>query len=512
MSVGAVWSNVPAATAIDAARLTLTTAFSLAMLASLETLVVNSSLDQMLTAKVSGDTQLFSLGIGNIASGLVAGLPCAPSISRSALVCRNGGRTYAVQATYILLSALIIAFPQPLSLVPQSVLGASMILVAIGLIDDGMVRTMRQAVIERRTLSPAVRRQATENALVLVSVAVVGTLLGLIQAVIIGTVISTVLFLQHNRREVVRRVFRCNVHRSRRVRDQTCTQVLGEHGDRIAVVEAQGPLYFATADRLFSQMESLAADSQWLILDCRRVTHIDTTGVHLLAQLVRHLERQGVALCLSYVAPRSEVGETLRNLHLDHVLPICHWHVDTDHALEACENALIRRYVPAPERAGSLPLLATDLCRDLNDRCGDRGDTGAGDTEDVLRAYLRRHVVPAGELLFRRGDPGDSLYVVTAGDITLQIQKGDSDQSRLRLATYTPGVVFGEMAFLQGGQRSADARAETEVEIFELRRQDLAMLESAAPHLATQLLINIGRVLADRLRNCTQELAESEAV
>lgn len=502
LALDSIGASVSWATLTEVFRLTVTTAFSLAMLASLETLVVNSSLDHMLTSKVSGDAQLFSHGVGNIFSGSVAGVPCAPSISRSALVTRNGGRTYAVQGIYVLLSAAIMMFPQPLSLVPQSVLGASMVLVAIGLVDEGMVRTLRQALLERSVLSPVVRRQATENALVLGSVAVVGAVLGLIQAVIIGTVISTVLFLQHNRREVVRRVIRCHAHRSRRVRDQAASRVLNEQGGRIVVVEAQGPLYFASADRLFSQMEALAKECHWLVLDCRRVTHVDSTGVHLLVQHVRQLEKLGAVLHLAYVPPSSEVGETLLNFHLGQALPVSHWHVDTDQALEACENELIARHSPVVDGGGSLSLLATDLGRDV-------ADPGA---ENILHTCMRRHTLPAGELLFRRGDRGDSLYVVTAGDVTLQIRKGDEDKSMLRLATYTPGVIFGEMAFLQGGQRSADARAETDVELFELRREDLSALECASPHLASQLLVNIGRVLADRLRNCTQELAELEVV
>lgn len=495
-------SGVSWATVSEVLRLTVTTAFSLAMLASLETLMISSSADNLLGVKANGDRQLFAQGMGNILGGSFAGLPCAPSISRSALVIRNGGRTYAVQATYIALSVLILAFPQPLRLVPQSVLGASMVLVAIGLIDAEMVRTVRQALLERGTLSPVVRRQATENALVLISVAVVGTLLGLIQAVIIGTVISTVLFLQHNRREVVRRTIRCHTHRSRRVRDSAGSRVLEEEGGRIAVVEAQGPLYFASADRLFTQMETLAQECQWLVLDCRRVTQVDTTAVHLLAQHVRQFERRGVTLHLSYVSPHSETGETLRNLNLHHTLPVSHWHVDTDQALEACENALILHYAPPVSRGGGLRLLATDLCRDVADPSA----------EEFLRNCMHKHTLPAGELLFRRGDPGDSLYVVTAGDITLEMQKGDESKSMLRLATYTPGVIFGEMAFLQGGKRSADARAETDVELYELRRDDLAILELHSPHLASQLLINVGRILADRLRSCTQELAELELV
>lgn len=490
------------ATVSEVLRLTVTTAFSLAMLASLETLLINSSADNLLGVKANGDRQLFAQGMANVMGGAFAGVPCAPSISRSALVIRNGGRTYAVQLTYIALSILILAFPQPLRWVPQSVLGASMILVAIGLIDTEMVRTMRQAVLERTALSPVVRRQATENALVLISVAVVGTLLGLIQAVIIGTVISTVLFLQHNRREVVRRVIRCHAHRSRRVRDQAGSRVLEQQGGRIAIVEAQGPLYFASADRLFARMEALAKECQWLVVDCRRVTHLDTTAVHLLAQHVRHLEQHGVTLHLSYVSPLSEMGETLHNLQLHHTLPASHWHVDTDQALEACENELILRYAPPAAHSGSLHLLETDLCRDVAEP----------DAEEILRACMHRHSLPAGELLFRRGDRGDSLYVVTAGDITLEMEKGDEGKSMLRLATYTPGVIFGEMAFLQGGERSADARAETSVELYELRRDDMAILELQAPHLASQLLINVGRVLAERLRNCTRDLAELEVV
>ena len=485
-------------------QLTVTTALSLAVMASLETLMTNASLDHQLSTRVSGDQQLMAHGMGNLASGLVAGIPCAPSVSRATLISRHGGRTHLVSLTYIAVFVLVLLFPQPLTLIPESVLGALMILVAFSLIDSGMVELARQLLFQRHKLARSIRRQINENALILLSVAIIGVALGLLQAIVVGVIISTVLFLQNNRREVVRRILSGQQHRSRRVRDRSGVKVLDEHGAKIAIVEAQGPLYFATADRLISELERLAKDCLWIILDCRRVTQIDSTGAHFLGQSARFLDRQGCSLRLAYVAPESDTGQVLRNLHLDQALSLQHWYSDTDRALEACETALIQQSgIDATRGPAGIALVATDLGACLAEEAA----------ENVLQAHLRKHCIREGEILFRQGEPGNSLYVVTRGAISLELSlEQRPGASRRRLATYMSGVIFGEMAFIETGLRSADARAETDVELFELTRAGLEEIQKKAPEVANQLLLNISLTLCRRLRTCNWQLAELEAL
>ena len=88
----------------------------------------------------------------------------------------------------------------------------------------------------------------------------------------------------------------------------------------------------------------------------------------------------------------------------------------------------------------------------------------------------------AGTVLFNRGDPGDSLYVVRSGAVELFF-KNDTGE-RIVLATVTPGHFFGEISLLDGGARTASAVAIQNVEAVVVDRGDLAELIRLQPGAA----------------------------
>ena len=106
----------------------------------------------------------------------------------------------------------------------------------------------------------------------------------------------------------------------------------------------------------------------------------------------------------------------------------------------------------------------------------------------------------AGTVLFNRGDPGDSLYVVRSGAVELFF-KNDTGE-RIVLDTVTPGHFFGEISLLDGGARTASAVAIQDVEAVVVDREDLAELIRLQPGAAMELLSATGR----RLRETNEKL------
>src|SRR6266550_2147270 len=82
--------------------------------------------------------------------------------------------------------------------------------------------------------------------------------------------------------------------------------------------------------------------------------------------------------------------------------------------------------------------------------------------------------VPEGHTLFQAGDPGDSLFIVRVGKIELFIK--DTAGQRIVLTTAQPGDMFGELAMLDSGSRTATALALTESQVLILDRDDLILL------------------------------------
>lgn len=119
-----------------------------------------------------------------------------------------------------------------------------------------------------------------------------------------------------------------------------------------------------------------------------------------------------------------------------------------------------------------------------------------------------------GETLFRAGEPGESLYLVRAGEVELSIQ--DNVGQKITLDTARLGDFFGEIALLDAGPRTATAVALAETELIELDRDDLLLLFQKKPDAALHMLAAMGRMTrkADALlrtrvsRNANEEVEE----
>jgi uncharacterized membrane protein len=132
-----------------------------------------------------------------------------------------------------------------------------------------------------------------------------------------------------------------------------------------------------------------------------------------------------------------------------------------------------------------------------------------------LAALIERRELSAGQVLFNAGEPGEALYVVASGEIELYIK--DTAGQRIVVAIAGPGEVFGELALLDQGPRTATAVALGDAELLELGRDDLLMLFRGSPASALQMMAALGQKTrkADELlrtrvsRNVNEEVAEN---
>jgi CRP/FNR family cyclic AMP-dependent transcriptional regulator len=97
--------------------------------------------------------------------------------------------------------------------------------------------------------------------------------------------------------------------------------------------------------------------------------------------------------------------------------------------------------------------------------------------------------VPTGHTLFQAGDPGDSLFIVRQGQIELFIK--DTAGQKIILHTAETGDMFGELAMLDAGARTATALALTESEVLVLDRDDLVLLFQRKPEAALHMLASL---------------------
>jgi CRP/FNR family cyclic AMP-dependent transcriptional regulator len=121
----------------------------------------------------------------------------------------------------------------------------------------------------------------------------------------------------------------------------------------------------------------------------------------------------------------------------------------------------------------------------------------------ALAARLDRIASPAGTALFNRGDTGDALYVVHAGEVEIAF-KNDTGE-RIVLETAREGDFFGEISLLDAGPRTATATVTKDLDALVVDRGDLEAFLRVHPAAAMDLLAAMGR----RLRESTRLLRHS---
>jgi uncharacterized membrane protein len=137
---------------------------------------------------------------------------------------------------------------------------------------------------------------------------------------------------------------------------------------------------------------------------------------------------------------------------------------------------------------------------------------------DLLAQAVDVIQLPAGQALFKAGDPGDALYIVTSGEVEISVV--DRAGQKIVLTGRHRGDVFGELAMLDAGPRTATATALVATELLELDRSDLLLLVTQKPEAALHLLGAMGAMTrkADLLlrtrvaRNVQDEIQDQRSV
>jgi CRP-like cAMP-binding protein len=110
----------------------------------------------------------------------------------------------------------------------------------------------------------------------------------------------------------------------------------------------------------------------------------------------------------------------------------------------------------------------------------------------------------AGEVVFREGDPGASLFVLTEGEV--EVLNGHAGADKVIAVLATPAA-FGEMALVDREARSATVRARTACEALELTAEAFTAFRKRSRDGFTFVVINVARILSSRLRETSQRLA-----
>jgi CRP/FNR family cyclic AMP-dependent transcriptional regulator len=121
---------------------------------------------------------------------------------------------------------------------------------------------------------------------------------------------------------------------------------------------------------------------------------------------------------------------------------------------------------------------------------------------------------PAGAVIIKEGEPGDSLFIMQEGEVEITKQltltlDEDTPKERVMIRLKAEnGVYFGEMALLENETRSATVTALSDCSVLELHRKDFLRLVEQNPAMGVKLLLRLAQVLSQHLRKTNQDVVK----
>lgn len=272
-------------------------AFSIALLAVIESLLTARIVDGMIGDKHSPNTELIALGVANIAVPFIGGLPVTGATARTMTNVNNGGRTPMAGIIHALVLLLSFLWLMPLvSYIPMAALGGVLMVVALNMSGWRTIRNMFRG-----------PKMGTTVLLTTLFFTVFGSLLFALET---GILLSMIFIIKRMIDATSISVARDTLGVNSKNDDVIHTDT--EHLDLprgVEVYELEGPFFFGTASGFEEQMEmALRSEgkthSKVCILRMRFVPFMDSTAIHNLEDLYTNLAKQGARLILSGVNER----------------------------------------------------------------------------------------------------------------------------------------------------------------------------------------------------------------
>ena len=465
-------------------------AVTLAVLLSIDTLKTCVVLDALTRSRHDSNRELVGQGVGNLVSSLAGGVPGAGTMGATLVNLSSGGRTRISGIAEGVLSLLAFALlAGAIGWLPIAALAG--ILIAIGV-----------KMFDRQSLRLLGSRSTLLDFAVIVAVVVVALTVNLIAASGTGIALAIALFVREQiGGSIVRRKAYGNRLFSRRMRLPQEMAVLDRRGDRTAIFELQGSIFFGTTDQLYKALEQDLKTSTYLILDMRRVQSVDVTAAHLLQQIEETLAERNAYLIFSDLPSKVPSGQDMRRYlnqaGLDEEEHHARIFAELDDALEWVEDRIL---------AGEQLERPDEALLELRDIVLFRGRKE--ETLAALETCMEQRSCKAGTKIFAQGDDGDELYLIRRGEVRIVLPYAQAGGHHL--ATFGRGNFFGEMAFLDRQLRSADAIAFTDCDLFVLSRRRFEAFAERHRALALNLLGGLASALAERLRYADAEMQALE--
>lgn len=266
-------------------------AFTIAMLGAIESLLSAMVADGVIGDKHNSNTELIAQGVANVVTPFFGGIPATGAIARTMANINNGGRTPVAGMVHAMMLLLVLLCFGPLvGMIPMACLAGVLIIVSYNM------SGWREIV--------ALSKAPKSDVIVMLVTFILTVVFDLTIAIEIGLLLAVILFLKRTNETTVIRSFSDEI-------DPTLSNDIRLHGNDLEklhipplteVYEIDGPYFFGIANKFDEISQRMGTDGQKVrILRMRKVSFMDSTGIHNLEQLYLRSQRCGMTLVLSGV-------------------------------------------------------------------------------------------------------------------------------------------------------------------------------------------------------------------
>jgi SulP family sulfate permease len=413
--------------------------------------------------------ELQALGVASLLSSASGGYVSCLSLSRTTLAHTLGATGRLAGLTVAAISAMVLLVdPGFLGYVPKYALG-------------GLLFFAGGRLFYRWVVTSALELQALDY-LSLVAIAVIILRWGFIAGVLIGVVLGCATFaISASRVNAVKFRFDGSEYRSSVDRSPLELSILTKYGGELQGMVLQSYLFFGSTSRLYEQVKTLLAsrpECRFLLFDLRLVTGIDSSATHNFVQIKEAATESGARLVLVNLTPEKRRVFHANRLDTQDVVVAS----DLDHALESCEEAIIKAHQPDANEGRSLEGWLTNTL-------------GSAEYAAQLAQRCTRQEVKAGHDIARQGEPSDAMHFIFQGRVGIFVGMEGS----VRVRSLGRHTMIGEMGLITGRPRSATIRAEVDSVLYELSRNAYQDLVQRNPAAAQALLKFVIEVMSERL-------------
>ncbi|MBN1958994.1 MAG: SulP family inorganic anion transporter [Desulfuromonadales bacterium] len=294
--------------------LIVSSALSLAVLGSIDSLLTSLVADSITKTEHNSNRELIGQGLGNALTSFVGGIPGAGATMRTVVNVKSGGRTRLSGVLHaLILLAILLGLGRYAAIIPLAVLAAILIKVGLDIVDYRFLKIIKKA--------------PKHDLAIMLTVLILTVFVDLIMAVGVGVVLASVLL-----------TVRITSQFASSVSDDEisigavagCEQLNGKQNFLIRVVNIDGPFFFGSTSRLVGQVGAMLG-TRIVVFNGLKVPFIDLSAFFALGEIILKLKANGI---VPFIVVNEEIRTKLLELGASSILPEEHIYCSYDLAIE----------------------------------------------------------------------------------------------------------------------------------------------------------------------------------